>query len=78
MSTKETLLELIDKAYKIKVHFNLGSYEMHQYEDGSYIDFHVQKVVDLPTLQRIAGELELKFFAGDGYLIVRLFERDYY
>ena len=78
MSTKETLLELIEKAYKIKVYFNLGSYEMHQYEDGSFVDFHVQKVVDLPTLQRIAGELELKFFVGDGYLIVRLFERDCY
>ena len=78
MSTKETLIELIERAYGIKVYFNLGSYEMHQYEDGSFADFHVQKVVDLPALQRLAGELELKFFAGDGYLIVRLFERDCY
>ena len=78
MSTKETLIELIGRAYDIKVYFNLGSYEMHQYEDGSFADFHVQKVVDLPTLQRLAGELELKFFAGDGYMIVRLFERDCY
>lgn len=74
----QTLTELIDRAYDIKVYFNLGFYELHQYEDGSYVDFHVQKVVDLPTLQRLAGDLELKFFTGDGYMIVRLFERDCY
>lgn len=74
----KTLSELIDRAYDIKVYFNLGSYELHQYEDGSFVDFHVQKVVDLPTLQRLAGELELKFYSGDGYLIVRLFERECY
>lgn len=73
-----TLTELIDKAYGIKVYFSRDSYELHQYEDGSYVDFHVQKVVDLPTLQRLAGGLEIKFFSGDGYMIVRLFERDCY
>lgn len=78
MSMTKTLSELIERAYDIKVFFSLGSYEMHQYEDGSFVDFHVQKVVDLPTLQRLAGGLELKFFSGDGYLIVRLFERDCY
>ena len=68
--------ELIEKAYDIKVFFSLGSYELHHYEDGSYVDFHVQKVVDLTTLIRLAGELELKFFAGESHMIVRLFERD--
>lgn len=74
----KTLSELIDRAYDIKVFFSLGSYELHQHEDGTFVDFHVQKVVDLPTLQRLAGDLELKFFSGDGYIIVRLFERDSY
>lgn len=74
----KTLTELIDRAYDIKVYFSLGSYELHQYDDGSFVDFHVHKVVDLPTLQRLAGDLELKFFSGDGYMIVRLFERDCY
>ena len=74
----KTLSELIDRAYDIKVFFSLGSYELHQYEDGSFVDFHVQKVVDLPTLQRLVGDLELKFFSGDGYMIVRLFERNCY
>lgn len=74
----ETLAELIDRAYDIKVYFCLGSYELNHYEDGSFVDFKVSKVVDLPQLIKLAGGLELKFFAENGFLIVRLFERDCY
>ena len=74
----QTLQELIDRSYDIKVFFCIGSYELHHYEDGSFADFRVQKVVDLPTLVRLAGGLELKFFVENDQLIVRLFERDCY
>ena len=66
--------ELIERAFDIKVFFKVGSYEVNQYEDGSFIDFHVPKVVGLPTLIRLAGPLELAFYNGEGYMIVRLFE----
>lgn len=72
------LQELIEIAFDVKVFFQLSSYELHHYEDGSFVDFHVRKVVDLPTLIKIANRLELKFFAEDGTMIVRLFERDCY
>lgn len=71
----KSLQELIDRAYDIKVYFSLGFYELHQYEDGSFVDFKVLKVVDLVTLMRLAGGLQLRFFAGSDYMIVRLFER---
>lgn len=74
----QTLQELIDRSYDIKVFFCLGSYELHQYDDGSFTDFKVQKIVDLPALIRLAGGLELKFFAENDRVIVRLFERDSY
>lgn len=73
-----TLQELIERAYDIKVFFSIESYELYQYEDGSYADFRVLKVVDLPTLIRLAGGLELKFFADGDRMIVRLFEQDCY
>lgn len=66
--------ELIERAFDIKVLLEVGSYELHHYEDGSFVDFHVQKVLSLPTLIKLAGKLELKFFSADGYMIVRLFE----
>lgn len=74
----QTLQELIDRSFDIKVFFRIGSYELHHYEDGSFADFRVQKVVDLPTLVRLAGGLELRFFVENGQLIVRLFEKDNY
>lgn len=67
--------ELIERAYDIKVYFNVGSYELHHYADDSFVDFRVKKVVDLCTLLKLAGGLELKFFADSDYMIVRLFER---
>lgn len=78
MIMTKTFEELIERAYDIKVYFNIGSYVLHQYEDGSFVDFRVQKVVDLPTLIRLAGGLELKFFADGDRMIVRLFEKDCY
>lgn len=74
----QTLQELIDRSFDIKVFFRIGSYELHHYEDGSFTDFRVQEVVDLPTLVRLAGGLELRFFVENGQLIVRLFEKDCY
>jgi hypothetical protein len=72
------LQELIEIAFDVKVFFQLSSYELHHYEDGSFVDFHVRKVVDLPTLIKIANGLELNFFAEDGTMIVRLYERECY
>lgn len=71
----KALEKLIDTAYGIKVYFGLSSYELHQYEDGSFVDFHVRKVVDLPTLVKLAHGLELRFFAEDNAITVRLFEK---
>lgn len=72
------LQELIETAFHVKVFFQLASYELHHYEDGSYVDFHVRKVVDLPTLIRLANGHELKFFGGDCDMMVRMFEKDCY
>lgn len=73
---KKTLSELIEIAWDIKIFFQVGSYELHHYEDGSFIDFRVKKITDLPTLRRLSQGLTLKFFAEDSLVIVRLFERD--
>ena len=72
----QTLQELVERSFDIKVFFRIGSYELHHFEDGSFTDFKVNKIVDLPTLLRLAGGLELKIFEIDGRLVVRLFERD--
>ncbi len=72
----KTLEELIERSFDLRVNLQLSTYELHQYEDGSYSDFHVRKILDLPTLVKLAGGLELNFIADDGFIIVRLYERD--
>lgn len=52
------------------------SYWQDELGTGSFVDFHVQKVVNLPELIKLAGGLELKFFNYTDCMIVRLFERD--
>lgn len=66
--------ELLERAQDIKLFFRVSSFEVHVYEDGSFVDFHVQRVVCLPKLLDLAGSLELKFFPANGYVIVRLIE----
>lgn len=72
----QTLSELIDRSFTIKCYLEVSSYLLHQYEDGSYSDFHVDKLMDLPTLIRLAGGLKIKIFHDTNYIIVRLFERE--
>lgn len=69
--------ELLEIAHDIKLFFKVTSYEFHEYEDGSFVDFRVQQVYGLPELLKLAGSLELMIMAGDGYIIVRLYERNY-
>lgn len=72
----KTLAELIDRAYDIKINFGVAYYVLHHYEKGSYVDFLVTKIYNLPKLIELAGGLKLKMIGKDGNIIVRLFERD--
>jgi hypothetical protein len=71
----QTLSELIDNAYKIKVALSLSSYQLYQYEDGSYVDFQTTIIHDPALILRLAGGLKVKFLADDSNLIIRMFER---
>lgn len=72
----QTLSELIDNAYKIKVALKLSSYQLYQYEDGSYVDFRTTIVHDPKLILKLAGGLGVKFLADDSYLVIRMFERE--
>lgn len=72
----ESLSELIEIAFNVKVFFALASYELHHYKDGSFVDFRVKKICDLNGLLKITKGLQMKFFAEDSFIIVRLFEND--
>lgn len=70
----KTLENLIDTCYRIKVFLAVGSYELHQYDDGSYADFKVAKVTDPRSLLIIAGSHQVRLFADGDNIIIRVFE----
>lgn len=66
-----SLSNLIDTCYNIKVFLKVSSYELHQYEDGSYAYFKVRNIKDPRTLLLIAGSHQVTLFAdGDDITIV--------
>ena len=43
---RKSLSEFIETCFDIKVYFAVSSYELHDYEDGGYADFKVNKIND--------------------------------
>lgn len=71
---RQSLATFIDKCFDIKVFLAVGSYELHDYEDGDYADFIVKKIADPKTLSRIVGNHDYMILADDGFLRVRVYE----
>lgn len=64
----------IDTCFDIKCHLAVGSYEMHDYSDGSYADFRVKSIKDPATLLEIMKGHSCYILSEDGFVIVRVFE----
>ncbi len=72
---KKSLIDLIEVAFRVKVYFRLSGYELHQYEDGSYVDFLVPKIPDVKYLLSLASGLEMRILYDERGIIVRLLEK---
>lgn len=64
----------IDTCFDIKCHLAVGSYEMHDYSDGSYADFRVKSIKDPATLLKIMNSHSCSILAEDGFVVVRVYE----
>lgn len=71
---RQSLIDLIEVAFDVKVYFGVSSYELHQYDDGSYVDFLVQKIPDVKRLLSLANGLDMRILHDERGIIVRLFE----
>ena len=71
---RNSLSSFIDRCFDIKVFLAVGSYELHDYEDGDYADFKVSKIDDPKTLSRIIGNLDYRILAYGGFVKIRVFE----
>lgn len=71
---EKSLAKLIEVADAIAKQLDKHHYELHKYDDGSYVDFHVLTIKDLPTLLEKAAGLELRILHEDNYIILRIKE----
>lgn len=71
---RQSLIDLIEVAFDVKVYFGVSSYELHQYDDGSYVYFLVQKIPDVKRLLSLANGLDMRILHDERGIIVRLSE----
>lgn len=73
---KKSLEELIEVAIKVRELLQCGSFNLHHYFSGSYVEFFPVKITDVQTLLNAASGLKLSIFSNDASLVVRLHERE--
>lgn len=73
---EKSLAKLIEVADAIARHLDKHEYELHRYDDVSYVDFHVFNLRNLPELLEKAAGLELKILHDDKFIILRIEEEN--
>ena len=73
----KSLEKLINVAFDLKVFFQVPSYTLFQYEDGSYVEFNVRKIKNLPKLLELCQGLEINIFSGETDILVRIEENPF-
>lgn len=70
----DSFKQLIEVAYDIKLYLGVGSYSVHQYEDGSFVEFKVHKIENARGLIELANGLKVLIFHCEDDIRVRVEE----
>lgn len=73
----DSFKKLIEVAFDIKVFLGVASYTLYQYEDGSYVEFHVHKILNPRGLIDLANGLEIRFYHGESDIMIRIDEEPF-
>ena len=71
---RKSLETFIETCFDIKCQLQLSSYEIHQYDDGSFSDFHVRKIANPKVLNQVIGSLEYQILSDDNGIVIRVYE----
>ena len=71
---RKSLEDLIEVAYSVKIYFKVGSFDLHMYEDGSFVDFHVREISSVEDFMKRIPHLGVKILFDERGILVRLFE----
>lgn len=68
------MIDLIERSYDLKINLQIGSYELHHYDDGSFSDFHVPKINNPKEINKIIGPLTYKILQDERGIVIRVYE----
>lgn len=71
---RQSMCLFVDACFNIKVYLAVRSYEMHDYDDGSYADFKVKGIKDPKTLSKVIAPLDYRILADADMVVIRVFE----
>ena len=71
---RKSLEELIETSFHIKCLLELSSYELRQYDNGSYTDFHVTTIKHPKEINKAIGKLEYRIYQDERGIVIRVFE----
>lgn len=71
---RKSLLDLLLVCRKIKVAYGAASYELNDYDDGSYADFRLIRIESVSKLAILTQGFEVSIFSDEGQTIVRIYE----
>lgn len=70
----DSFKKLIEVAYDIKLFLGVSSYTVYQYEDGSFVEFHIQKMFNPRVLIDLTNGLEIRIFHSENDIRIRVEE----
>lgn len=70
----DSFKKLIDVASDIKIFLGVAGFTLYQYEDVSYVEFHVQKIVNPQELIDLTCGLEIRLFHCESDIMIRVDE----
>lgn len=71
---RESLQALIEECRKIKVAYQVPSYELEDYDDGSIATFRFRKVDSVEKLASLTKGFDVRIYADNGLVILKIYE----
>ena len=71
---RDSLLALFEVSREIKVACYATCYEVHDYEDGSYVDLRLRKAVSVEKLASLTKGFDVSLHAENDEIVVRIQE----
>ena len=70
----DSFKKLIEVAFDIKVFLGVASYTLYQYKDGSFVEFHVQKIANPRGLLELVKGSDIRFYHTETDIMIRVDE----